>query len=389
MDMEQLNKEFDRVKVEVFLLRKNSMFLGTILANMDFEWNSSISTAGVSTKKLIWSPEFFEKSSKQIRVNTLVHEINHVARLHFLRRGDRDPRLWNIACDIRINTDMEEDGLSWNGFNCYLDRKNEFVDMSEEEIYEKIKEDESKISGSSSYGIGIDNPIDMEYEEVEPEPMQQVNMVIQAIQVAKASAPKGSGYGIDFPGNIEEFITEFLTPQVNWRKQLREFFIALGNKHRDHNRPNRRYSHVILPSRRRNENNLDSIYFFVDSSGSVDEEQSRVIGSEIKYIWDTYKPKSMEIHQFTTKITHSLKVHNGTPFDTFFVKGRGGTHLEPVREKIIENKPSMVVIFSDLECAPMGELPKEFKNLTIFWVCVDNKHAEVDFGKIIHVRSIT
>jgi len=36
------------------------------------------------------------------------HEISHVLRRHFERRGGRDPKLWNRACDREINDDVLE-----------------------------------------------------------------------------------------------------------------------------------------------------------------------------------------------------------------------------------------------------------------------------------------
>lgn len=387
MDMDKLNKEFEKTKVQVFITGKRSLFMGTILAHMEFEWDDTMPTAAVDPETLYWSPTFFKECNERLRVNTLVHELEHVARLHFLRGEGKDQKTWNIACDIRINSDMIDDGYDWSGFNCYRDTTGEFKGMSEEEIYRIILEDPTKIKGESSFGVSGSCGDMTNWEKKSP--MEQVNLVVQAMQVVKANLPpEDSGYSSAFPGHLEDFIRDFLNPKVSWEKELRKFTLELGTKRRSMDRPNRRYNHVILPRRKRDLNAFGNIHYYVDSSGSVDRDQSKRIGSEIKYIWDTFRPKKMVIHQFTTEITHSLEFRGGVPFNEFFIKGRGGTSLEPVRESIIKEKPSAIVIFSDMYCAPMEELPKEFNNIPLLWIVIDNPHAEVSFGRKIHVDSI-
>ena len=41
----------------------------------------------------------------------LVHEVMHCKLKHMLRRSNRDRRLWNIACDLAINSILQEAGF--------------------------------------------------------------------------------------------------------------------------------------------------------------------------------------------------------------------------------------------------------------------------------------
>ena len=52
------------------------------------------------------------------------------------RRGDRDPQIWNIACDHRINNDLLADGYSFKDLKPCLDIN--YKNMVEEDIYEDL-----------------------------------------------------------------------------------------------------------------------------------------------------------------------------------------------------------------------------------------------------------
>tara|TARA_R100000152_G_C6781285_1_gene215473 strand:- start:2745 stop:4208 length:1464 start_codon:yes stop_codon:yes gene_type:complete len=61
-------------------------------------------TNGVSVK---YNPEWIDQIPSSASSGVVLHECAHVAFGHHLRRGDRDPRLWNKACDLEINGHLE------------------------------------------------------------------------------------------------------------------------------------------------------------------------------------------------------------------------------------------------------------------------------------------
>ena len=67
--------------------------------------------------------------------------------------------------------------------------------------------------------------------------------------------------------------------------------------------------------------------------------------------------------------------------DTVSFSGWGGTNLTPVFEHYDKNKPTVLVVFSDLFCAPIIEDP----GYPVIWACFGNPNAEVNFGQLIHV----
>jgi hypothetical protein len=96
-------------------------------------------------ESIIFHPDFVAKhTDEEIRL-VLIHEVLHCLNRHHERRGNRDPRKWNIACDYAINPMlMDESGLSFpkdeSGKLAGL-YEEKFVGMRAEDIYDALEAD--------------------------------------------------------------------------------------------------------------------------------------------------------------------------------------------------------------------------------------------------------
>ena len=45
-------------------------------------------------------------------IDIMLHEFNHILRRHDIRKGDRDSKLWNIACDHIIDSSLKKLDIS-------------------------------------------------------------------------------------------------------------------------------------------------------------------------------------------------------------------------------------------------------------------------------------
>ena len=70
-------------------------------------------------------------------IGTLAHEVLHPALQHHTRRGDRDRKRWNMACDFAINPLLLDAGLTLPK-DVLIDHR--FRGMSAERIYNLIEE---------------------------------------------------------------------------------------------------------------------------------------------------------------------------------------------------------------------------------------------------------
>lgn len=83
-----------------FIMRKQAFF-ATIMHNLSvIEKDGTMATDG---KSLFWSPVWVASVSVFITSFVVLHELLHVVLKHPLRRGDKDPEVWNIACDYVVN----------------------------------------------------------------------------------------------------------------------------------------------------------------------------------------------------------------------------------------------------------------------------------------------
>ena len=104
---EQLMREYDRIQAQAFL-GKSAAFFGSLLCSLKFSWKrEDCPTACTDGIELHFNPDFFIWMCPDARETVLMHELWHVAYLHDIRRGSRDPEVWNQACDHFINLQLE------------------------------------------------------------------------------------------------------------------------------------------------------------------------------------------------------------------------------------------------------------------------------------------
>lgn len=84
---------------------------GSIIANLEFQENKEIETAGTDGKVVLYNPEFLNNLSEKEQIFLFAHEICHVAFEHITRSEGKDKKLWNIATDSVINALLQQDGL--------------------------------------------------------------------------------------------------------------------------------------------------------------------------------------------------------------------------------------------------------------------------------------
>ena len=113
LNYQMLDKELDRVKTKVFL-GSNAAFLGPLLCSVNFLWTEDIKTAQTNGISLYWNPHWFIKLPFETRLTVLLHELWHIALLHMIRCGTRDPKIWNWACDLAINNMLYMQGYTFD-----------------------------------------------------------------------------------------------------------------------------------------------------------------------------------------------------------------------------------------------------------------------------------
>lgn len=92
------------------LVRRNPFF-GSLALRLKIEEHPKASTMATDGEAIYYNPEWVEQLGVPAAAAVIAHEVLHVALCHHLRRGERDPGLWNQACDYAINLTLHDSGM--------------------------------------------------------------------------------------------------------------------------------------------------------------------------------------------------------------------------------------------------------------------------------------
>lgn len=396
-DYETLNRLLDRIKGDIFL-GKNSQgqrklefisFFGSLLSSLDYIWDHKIKTANTNGIRMCWSPKFFLLLPHGTRLTVFMHELWHVARMDTIWVYGKNFKRWNAACDIWINNTLDNQGYSFEGipFKFWLDHS--YDGWTAEDIYDdlKKKDDEEWEQFCKDLGVDPDNFPWEDIEVIEGDGDSDVeggkltvtqNKIISNVLQANQAAQQA---GEDSPEAVQETIKQFLKPKVNWARELWAHFDAKLEEDFVWHIRDRRFRDVYLPDLHMDEG-LEDLFFGMDVSGSMDTPEVTASISEVRYIWQTFKPKTLTLFQFDTIVQRVDVFEEDAPLNEFVVQGRGGTSLRLVADYIEEHKPPCAIIFTDLYCDPM----RIVADVDIIWIVFNNPNATVNQGKMIHIR---
>jgi hypothetical protein len=144
-NLDEINR---RIRKAVLWININKGFYAYPLSNLNIFGSATIDPPTMCTdgENIIFHPDFVAKHTDEAIRLVLIHEVLHCLNSHHERRGNRDPRKWNIACDYAINPLlMDESGLEFprdskGQMEGLYEEK--FVGMRAEDIYDLLEQDE-------------------------------------------------------------------------------------------------------------------------------------------------------------------------------------------------------------------------------------------------------
>lgn len=351
------DRALDQCKTAAFL-DSNAAFLGCLLCNLTFEWNDKVTqTACVTDTTFHWNPYWFDTLSPEERKGVLMHELWHIALLHGLRGKDKEHLKWNVACDYRINSNLVKDGYILPD-GALLDSYFDDPDWSEEKIYNYLPDQNLP---EQAWGTGTFS-----------DSAEQVTIVQNAMVSARFAG--------DVPGEVEEVMKNFLKPKLNWKQLLHRYLLDKIDPEWSWNKPNKRYRDIYMPTLLPQEGRLITVAMFLDTSGSIEDEDAKRFISEVKYVQEVLNPEKLYVVQFDTVIQDEKVYTENHPFNSINVKGRGGTDYECIRQYILKYKPTVSIIFTDLYADDIGDVGKN----ELIWI-VKNNPDNAPKGITIHV----
>lgn len=366
----------DKAKIS-FFRRPELVFFANVCFSLKHSFNSAVSTAETDGMVVEYNPEYFISLNPDERVFLMLHETMHVAYLHAdpLRMINRDPEKWNIAADHVINLQLTERGLTMPA-DGLCDKA--YTGKSVEQVYNLLPAQAKMPKGQQDLAPSKGNPNNdpcksQAQSAAMSEKVQEV--LVRAATIAKmADAPPGS-----IPGELEMLLDKLLNPKLPWQTILRKWLTSFNKNDYSLRKPNRRhFPQFHLPSMWSEA--LGDFAMFMDTSGSVSEEDGVKCLTETHNILKVMKPKAVHFGQFDTKIKSVERITTADQLMRIKIVGRGGTEIQPVLDWAEEHKPQFIVIFTD----GYFTMPEITTNVPILWLIYDNPNFTAPKGRVIH-----
>jgi len=371
MSQTEADKALSKAKVNL-MSRPNTVFFATVCMSLVHKWDTTIPTAATNGREILYNPEFFLAQSPEVRVSIVLHETLHVVFSHMLRGLDLEHDRFNIAADYVINL-IGRDAKFTIPTDWYIDEK--FRGMSAEEVYTHVppRAKPPSMQDIIRGGDGGLKPDDVAKLQADID-----DIIIQAV-VASSAAGDAPG---SVPGAIERYVESLLNPKVPWFKHLRKFMTNFKKTNWSFKKINRRFfPQYLLPSQYGE--SICNIATAVDSSCSVTQELFDEFVGEAGGIIKSLKPEKLTFLQFDTRIISEDVVKSLKDLMQINFSGKGGTAIDPVMEWARDNKPTVLLIFTDGYFTPASFDPK----IPIIWIIYDNPKFKADFGKVIYYET--
>lgn len=368
MDNKEALAALEKAKIQL-MLKADSAFFVSLCFSRKHVFNENIPTARTNGLLVEYNPSFFMNLTPEQRVTLLLHETLHGAYLHMVRiQDDMDHGRANIAMDHVINLQLQERGYAAiDHWHC--DRQ--FTNMAWEDVYPLIPVDET---------CSMEDVEPVGPEEFRDKLIHEVQNQLIAASIASQQAKDAPG---TIPGNVQIYIDKLLNPKLPWQTILRRFLQKFDKSNYSFKKPNKKFlPKFFMPTLM--DKALIDITVAIDTSGSVTQSEFLRFVTEIASIVKNSKPRKLTLIQFDTQIKLVSPIKNMNQLLTTNFVGRGGTRISPVLDWARENKPKLLIVFTDGEFYFEDE---DNLNTPVIWLIHNNPEFTSTLGKVIHYET--
>jgi predicted metal-dependent peptidase len=394
--MDKIDKLMDaRCKIQIL-----HPWYGTFCTRIDWIERTDIKTVGVAFKKggrvnCYYNTEFCNSLTIDEMIAVIIHEIEHVVRLHPSRSiGPTDEHhvINNIAQDWLINghksnksiDHLPECGMFMPGSNM-CDKDNELWSGIDLDFFEKDHSSEEVakwiIDNSRIQEINNDNGLKgwililkngkilhvelHDNHEVWSESDASKDEIRQTVKEIVNSTSKAAG---NPPGHLEEFIKQIQSSKIHYAHLLRNLIgRSIGQKRKTFARLNRKNQQFGIKGTSSHGGNKLTI--MIDTSGSMYTKILEVVFGEIESISQKFK---ITLIEFDSAV-HKVREYKKGDWRTVAVTGRGGTDFSCVLDYIEHNNlvANVNIILSDGQ----DTIPDK-RDYSVIWAIVGSQNCK-------------
>ncbi|MBQ1310934.1 MAG: hypothetical protein IIY55_03715 [Blautia sp.] len=391
MDQTKVKQTVGRMtEARAALLRENPFF-GHLAMGLQLAC-ASCGTACTDGSRLIFDPEFAEELSDRELQFVILHEVLHCVLMHCIRGRGLHTLLYNIACDIVVNSII----LDMWGIGSIMIGGEEAIHLAPngkegrvcdaDEIYHMLLAGPDKnIPGNGCFpacdrhdlwqGICGRGQLQDTWNE----------------RIRKAVKACGDTTGM--PMSIRRVVKSLERRSgLDW-KQLLHDFIQYDQYDYSFIPPDRRYVHTdfYLPSYNVDEENgsVGEIWVCVDTSASITREELESAVAEILDAMRQTELKGM-ISFFDSNITEPVPFETEADIMKIEPSGGGGTSFRVIfdflKEKLSPELPRAILIFTD----GIAAWPKESAALSVpvLWLITGTDGAAPPWGRMVNLKGV-
>ena len=363
-------------------------FFGNIASRMELinadEWCPTGATDG---RRFYYNSAFTMKMPLKQCEFFVGHEVLHAVYNHSARRGDRDPQIWNFACDFAVNQDLIDQRIGERITVVKILQNNKYKNMSAEEIYDDLVKNASKMDLESYAKMLLDEHLDDNTGKGPKISDEERRSISDELAEAIISAAESAGAN-NLPMGVKRMLSSLTAPVIGWKELLEQQIQSIVKSDYTFSRISRRGwgMDAILPGMQ--VGNQIEVDIALDQSGSISEDDSRAFLSEIKGIMDAYEEYKVRVWCFDTAVYNvkEFTSENMEDIAEYVPQGGGGTdamcNWRFMRENDIE--PKKFIMFTDFEF--FGECGEEAYCDTV-WIIKGNPNAAPPWGTYSHYES--
>ncbi len=398
---------FEKIKKAKIILLIEQPWFGQLVTYLNFISAEEIGiaetqckTIGVDIKgNVFYNEEFVNSLSDNELKTVLCHEILHLVFLHPNRCGTRNPLLYNIAADLKVNNELayvrgKNGELAFNlPKGCLIPRGNNFSyqDVCIENISEKTTEiiyaellQQKFDTLNKQFDVLVIGDGNTNSAKGTTQSDSNINAAEklwkERAYVANATC-KDRG---NIPNGVLREYEMLDNAELDWKKVIRQRLKNIYKKVSWSTVHKKYFPNFYFPGTKKVPGLTCVIG--IDTSGSMGKKE---LGKAMAEIWNLsrqYEKISFIIVTCDAEIEQIIPVTTANKSKIFNIKlgGGGGTSFIPVFNLIKEkynNKIDCLIYFTDL----YGDFPEETTHFNTYWI-TPTQNIDVPFGRIIHIK---
>lgn len=384
----------------------NNGFYGLLLMHMKYGLDAECGTAYTDGKVIRFDPKFLDELNDDELDFIMMHEILHVALKHCFRGRELEKELYNIACDIVVNSNillsnnmdtrtitLRSDGeamhLAPNGKEGYEYTAEEVYNMLQKNLGMNNAKLQSNGKTKNTTNI-IDNHT--KWQQIEKNKELEELWISRLDEVSKTIEIRDSIINREtMPAFAQRRLKELKNAQTDWREILIDF---LQEEVVDYSfmPPDRRFDDCSFFLTDFNDKDIkpENILFMIDTSASMKDDMVTAAYSEVKGAIEQFNGKLIGmLGFFDAVVIEPVPFENEEEFEMIKAIGGGGTNFQIifnyVKEYMTDNLPVSIIILTD------GYVPfpkeSEAMGIPVIWL-LNNEKVNPPWGKVARIKCL-